>query len=125
MLATPGSLGILICGTGLGMMGTGGTPEGVLSACAIRALGGRLLARLDPQKEDEKRNLAEAGIDCSQLLTEETLVKSDDTYFAASGISGGTFLRGVRFTGTHAICYSMTVRAALANTGRKVAGTSG
>jgi len=92
------------------MMGTGGTPEGVLSACAIRALGGRLLARLDPQKEEEKHALAEAGIDCRPVLTEETLVASDDTYFAASGISGGTFLGGVRYTGTHAICHSMVMR---------------
>jgi fructose-1,6-bisphosphatase II len=92
------------------MMGTGGTPEGVLSACAIRALGGRLLARLDPQLDTEKAALAETGIDCSQLFTEETLIKSDDTYFAASGISGGSFLRGVRFTGTHAICHSMVMR---------------
>ena len=92
------------------MMGTGGTPEGVLSACAIRALGGRMLARLDPQKDEEKRALAEAGIDCRPILTEETLVASDDTYFAASGISGGTFLNGVHYTGTHAICHSMVMR---------------
>jgi len=92
------------------MMGTGGTPEGVLSACAIRALGGRMLARLDPQKEGEKRALAEAGIDCRQILTEAMLVASDDTYFAASGISGGTFLNGVHYTGTHAICHSMVMR---------------
>lgn len=92
------------------MMGTGGTPEGVLSACAIRALGGRMLARLDPQKDEEKRALAEAGIDCRPVLTEETLVASDDTYFAASGISGGTFINGVHYTGTHAICHSMVMR---------------
>lgn len=92
------------------MLGTGGTPEGVLSACAIRALGGRLLARLDPQKDAEKRAMAEAGIDTKRILTEETLVDSDDTYFAATGISGGTFLGGVRFTGTHAMAYSMVMR---------------
>jgi fructose-1,6-bisphosphatase II len=92
------------------MLGTGGTPEGVLSACAIRALGGRLLARLDPQLEDEKLALAEAGIDCNRIFTEETLVNSDDTYFAATGISGGTFLEGVQFTGTHAVTHSLVMR---------------
>lgn len=92
------------------MLGTGGTPEGVLSACAIRALGGRLLARLDPQLDEEKQALAEAGIDCKRIFTEETLVRSDDTYFAATGISGGTFLEGVHFTGTHACTHSLVMR---------------
>jgi len=92
------------------MMGTGGTPEGVLSACAIRAVGGRMLARLDPQKDDEKKALAEAGTDTKSILTEETLVRSDDTYFAATGISGGTFLRGVRFTGRGAVTHSLVLR---------------
>jgi fructose-1,6-bisphosphatase II len=92
------------------MCGTGGTPEGVLSACAIRALGGRMLARLDPQSEAEATALAEAGIDCKQVFTEETLVRSDDTYFAATGISGGAFLEGVAFTGTHAVTHSLVMR---------------
>ncbi|MEF3698781.1 class II fructose-bisphosphatase [Desulfolutivibrio sp.] len=92
------------------MMGTGGTPEGVLSACAIRAVGGRMLARLDPQKDDEKKALIKAGTDTKSILTEETLVNSDDTYFAATGISGGTFLRGVRFTGRGAVTHSLVLR---------------
>lgn len=92
------------------MMGTGGTPEGVLSACAIRAVGGRMLARLDPQKDDEKKALAEAGTDTKSILTEETLVRSEDTYFAATGISGGTFLPGVRFTGRGAVTSSLVLR---------------
>ncbi len=92
------------------MMGTGGTPEGVLSACAIRAVGGRMLARLDPQKDDEKKALAAAGTDTKSILTEETLVRSEDTYFAATGISGGTFLPGVRFTGRGAVTSSLVLR---------------
>ncbi|QLA18117.1 class II fructose-bisphosphatase [Desulfolutivibrio sulfoxidireducens] len=92
------------------MMGTGGTPEGVLSACAIRAMGGRMLARLDPQKDDEKKALAAAGTDTKSILTEETLVGSEDTYFAATGISGGTFLPGVRFTGRGAVTHSLVLR---------------
>ncbi len=92
------------------MMGTGGTPEGVLSACAIRAVGGQMLSRLDPQSDAEKKALAKAGIKTKEILSVETLVKSDDTYFAATGISGGTFLRGVRFTGRQAVTHSLVLR---------------
>ncbi|MFW6324029.1 MAG: class II fructose-bisphosphatase [Desulfovibrionales bacterium] len=92
------------------MMGTGGTPEGVLSACAIRALGGEMFARLDPQKDQEKTALAESGADLDQILTVGTLVRSEDVFFAATGISGGTFLSGVRYTGTGASTRSMVLR---------------
>jgi fructose-1,6-bisphosphatase II len=93
------------------MMGTGGTPEGVLSACAIRALGGEMFARLDPQKEEEKKALALSGIDLGQILTASTLVRSEDVFFAATGISGGTFLAGVRYTGNGATTHSLVLRA--------------
>ncbi|MFP4515512.1 MAG: class II fructose-bisphosphatase [Desulfovibrionales bacterium] len=92
------------------MMGTGGTPEGVLSACAIRALGGEMYARLDPQKPEEKNALAEAGIDVKETLNVSMLVKSEDVFFAATGISGGTFLPGVRYTGTGATTHSLVMR---------------
>ncbi len=92
------------------MMGTGGTPEGVISACAIRIMGGEMYARLDPQKEEEKRALAEAGVDLSRIFTVSTLVNTDDLFFSATGISGGTFLKGVRFTGTGAHTHSLVMR---------------
>ena len=92
------------------MMGTGGTPEGVISACAIRALGGAMLARLDPQSDTERNRLLEAGTNLEQILTAEDLVQSEDVFFAATGISGGTFLRGVRYTGTGAMTHSMVLR---------------
>jgi len=92
------------------MMGTGGTPEGVLSACAIRAVGGQMLARLDPQSDAERQALLDAGMDLSQVLTVETLVKSDDTFFAATGISGGTFLGGVQYSGHGATTHSLVLR---------------
>ncbi len=92
------------------MMGTGGTPEGVLSACAIRGIGGRMLARLDPQSDEERARVLAAGLDPGTVLTEQTLVASEDTHFAATGISGGTFLRGVRYTGRGAITYSLVIR---------------
>ncbi len=92
------------------MMGTGGTPEGVLAACAIKGLGGQILARLDPQSYVEKEAIAEAGIDVREVLTVNDLVRSDECFFAATGISGGTFLRGVAYTGHSAITHSMVLR---------------
>ena len=93
------------------MMGTGGTPEGVLAACAIRGLGGQIYARLDPQSFVEKEAIQKAGIDIRETLTVESLVKSEDVFFSATGISGGTFLRGVQYTGNGAITHSMVIRA--------------
>jgi len=93
------------------MMGTGGTPEGVLSACAIKALGGEMFCRFDPQLVEEKKAVLDFGLDLKATLTVDSLVKSDDVYFAATGISGGTFLSGVRYTGSGAITHSICMRA--------------
>lgn len=93
------------------MMGTGGTPEGVIAACAIKGLGGQIFARLDPQSYVEKEAIQNAGIDIREVLTADNLVKSDEVFFAATGISGGTFLPGVKYTGDGAITYSMVIRA--------------
>ena len=92
------------------MMGTGGTPEGVLSACAIKGMGGQILARLDPQSYVEKEAITEAGIDAREVLTVHDLVRSDDCFFAATGISGGDFLRGVRYSARHAVTHSLVLR---------------
>ncbi len=92
------------------MMGTGGTPEGVLAATAIKIVGGEILARLDPQSRAEKDHILKAGMDLNEVLNVDTLIRSDDIFFAATGISGGTFLRGVKFTGKGAITHSMVMR---------------
>ncbi len=92
------------------MMGTGGTPEGVLSACAIRIMGGEMFARFDPQSENEKRAMEEKGYDLRDIMTVNDLVKSDDIFFSATGISGGTFLRGVRYLGYGAETTSLVMR---------------
>lgn len=89
------------------MMGTGGTPEGVISACAIRALGGQMFARLDPQSEKERQAIESYGTDVDELLTVESLIKSPDAFFAATGISGGSFLSGVKYHSRGAISHSM------------------
>lgn len=92
------------------MMGIGGTPEGVLAACAIKGIGGQMFARLAPQSFVEKEALEKAGIDSREIHTVDTLIRSDDVFFAATGISGGDFLRGVEYTGTGAIAHSMVIR---------------
>lgn len=92
------------------MLGTGGTPEGVLAACAIKGMGGQMLARLDPQSYVEKEAIDEAGIDVREVLTVHDLVRNDDCFFAATGISGGAFLQGVRYSGRNAVTHSMVIR---------------
>jgi fructose-1,6-bisphosphatase II len=92
------------------LMGTGGTPEGVLSACAIKAMGGEMLCRFDPQKEDEKKALVDQGADFNRIYTVKDLIDGDDVFFAATGISGGTFLPGVRYTGAGAVTSSLVMR---------------
>lgn len=92
------------------MMGTGGTPEGVISACAVKGLDGQILSRLDPQSYVEKEAILDAGVDLRAVLTVDDLVKSDDCFFAATGISGGEFLHGVRYSGRHTVTHSMVIR---------------
>ncbi len=93
------------------MMGTGGTPEGVISACAIKGMGGEILARLDPQSYVEKEAIQEADIDLRETLSTDTLIKTDDCFFAATGISGGDFLHGVHYRAHHAVTHSLVIRA--------------
>ncbi|MFO8031716.1 MAG: class II fructose-bisphosphatase [Desulfohalobiaceae bacterium] len=92
------------------LMGTGGTPEGVLSACAIKGLDGEMLCRLDPQKDEEKQGLQDLGVDMKQILSVDDLVDGEDVFFSATGISGGTFLPGVKYTGSGAQTYSLVLR---------------
>jgi fructose-1,6-bisphosphatase II len=83
--------------TGVDMlMGIGGTPEGVISAAAIKCLGGALQARLWPRTPEERDQLIEAGYDVDAVLTHDDLVKSDDCFVSATGVTGGMFLAGVR-----------------------------
>ncbi|MBQ7586179.1 MAG: class II fructose-bisphosphatase, partial [Desulfovibrionaceae bacterium] len=92
------------------MMGVGGTPEGVITACALKGMGGEILARLEPQSYVEKEAIENAGIDLRENLSTNTLVKSDDCFFAATGISGGDFLHGVRYSAQYAITHSLVIR---------------
>ncbi len=93
------------------MMGTGGSPEGVISACAIKGMGGQMLARLDPQSCVEKEAIKQAGVDLKEILSVETLIRGEDAFFAATGISGGDLLKGVKYIGNGAVTHSMVIRA--------------
>ncbi len=83
------------------LMGTGGTPEGVMSACAIRALGGEFLGRIDPQLQTEAKAVAEAGIDTSTWHQRDEIVASPNVFFCATGITTGLMLDGVSRTPDH------------------------
>lgn len=84
-----------------GLIGTGGTPEGIISACAIRALGGEFLARLDPQLPSEIAAVKKAGLDTARWLSTEELVSSDQVAFSATGITTGLLFEGVERTSNH------------------------
>lgn len=103
LAATPGS------GVDL-MMGIGGTPEGVIAACAVRALGGGMLGRLAPQREAERDAVAAAGLAAGAVLTESELVSSDDVFFAATGVTDGVLLAGVRYSADGATTESIVIR---------------
>lgn len=93
-----GSLMAAIPGTGVDvLMGIGGTPEGVISACAVKALNGGMQGMRAPQLEEEIANLKKDNIDIDEVLSIDTLVNTDNAFFAATGITEGSFLEGVRF----------------------------
>jgi len=108
-----GALMAAIPGSGIdALMGTGGTPEGVMSACAIRAIGGEFLARLDPQLQTEAKAVHEAGIDTSRWFERDELITSDDVFFCATGITTGLMLEGVERTKAHYKVQTMMITGA-------------
>ncbi len=100
-------------GTGVDLLwGIGGTPEGVLSAGAIKCLGGQLLGRLWPRDDDERRVAQEAGYDLDEVLDVDRLVATDNVFFAATGVTDGDLLQGVRYLGDgHATTESLVMRS--------------
>jgi fructose-1,6-bisphosphatase II len=79
------------------LWGIGGTPEGVISAAAVKCLGGQLLGRLWPRDEDERTAALEAGYEIERILDRDDLVAGDDVFFSATGITDGDVLQGVRY----------------------------
>ncbi|MCK6091016.1 class II fructose-bisphosphatase [Micrococcus endophyticus] len=93
------------------MMGIGGTPEGIVTACAIKATGGVIQGRLAPTDETEKQKALDAGLDLDAVLSTNDLVTSDHCYFAATGITDGDLLRGVRFVDGRVVTQSIVMRS--------------
>lgn len=104
------------------LIGIGGTPEGVLAACALRAMGGEIQGKLYARDEDELRRGREAGYDFDKILTMDDLVSSEDVFFAATGITDGELLHGVRYFGDGAKTDSLVVRG-LTGTVRQIIAT--
>jgi fructose-1,6-bisphosphatase II len=93
------------------LMGIGGTPEGVISAAAIKCLGGAMQGVLWPRDGDERRRLEEAGYDVDAVLTTDDLVSGDDVFVAATGVTTGALLKGVRYTKEGAATDSIVMRS--------------
>lgn len=91
--------------------GIGGTPEGVITACAMKALGGEILGRLHPRDDEEIRKALDAGHDLDRVLTTDDLVKSDNCFFVATGVTNGDMLRGVAYRGKGAYTRSIVMRS--------------
>ncbi|MBA3364358.1 MAG: class II fructose-bisphosphatase, partial [Actinobacteria bacterium] len=99
-------------GTGVDLlMGIGGTPEGVISAAALKCVGGALQGRLWPRNDDERRQLIDDGYDLDRVLTTDDLVAGEDVFVAATGVTSGALLRGVRSTTEGAVTDSIVMRS--------------
>ncbi|MDB1086921.1 class II fructose-bisphosphatase [Streptomyces sp. ACA25] len=99
-------------GTGVDLLlGIGGTPEGIISACAIKCLGGSLQGKLWPKDEAERRAALDAGHDLDRVLHADDLVSGDNVFLAATGITDGDLLRGVRYSAETATTQSLVMRS--------------
>ena len=93
------------------LLGIGGTPEGVIAAAAIKCMGGELQGRLWPRNDDERAGAEEMGYDLSAVLTTDDLVRGNNCFFAATGITDGELLRGVRYHSDGATTQSLVMRS--------------
>jgi fructose-1,6-bisphosphatase II len=99
-------------GTGVDLLyGIGGTPEGVISAAALKCVGGGIQGRLWPRDDDEREKLVDAGLDPKRVLTTDDLVSGRDVFVAATGVTTGSLLRGVRYLPNGAITDSIVMRS--------------
>ena len=92
------------------LIGIGGSPEGVIAACAMKCLGGAIQAQLHPTSPQEIEAAQAAGIDLSAILTTNDLVKGEDVFVAATGITDGELLKGIRYYKNHATSHSLVMR---------------
>ncbi|MEV6760497.1 class II fructose-bisphosphatase [Streptomyces sp. NPDC051105] len=107
-----GSIYALREGTGVDMLlGIGGTPEGIISACAVKCLGGTIQGKLWPKDDEERQRAIDAGHDLDRVLTTEDLVTGENVFFVATGITDGELLRGVRYRSETALTESIVMRS--------------
>jgi fructose-1,6-bisphosphatase II len=104
------------------LWGIGGTPEGVISAAAIKCIGGQLLGRLWPRDDDERQAAIEAGYDLDRILTCDDLVSGEDVFFSATGVTDGDVLQGVRYQGGRGATTESLVMRSRSGTVRRVFG---
>ncbi|MFJ7292086.1 class II fructose-bisphosphatase [Streptomyces collinus] len=107
-----GSILALREGTGVDLLlGIGGTPEGIISACAVKCLGGTIQGKLWPKDDEERQRALDAGHDLDRVLTTEDLVTGENVFFVATGITDGELLRGVRYRAENATTDSIVMRS--------------
>lgn len=93
------------------LFGVGGTPEGVITAAALKCMGGEIQARLAPRDDGERQRIVDAGIDPDRVLGTDDLVKGDNCFFACTGVTDGELVRGVRFDKAGATTESLVMRS--------------
>ena len=109
-------------GTGVDMLyGIGGTPEGVISAAALKCVGGGIQGRLWPRNDEERQKLLEEGLDSTRVLHTDDLVSGEDVFVAATGVTAGSLLQGVKYTPGGAVTDSIVMRSRSGTVRRVVA----
>jgi fructose-1,6-bisphosphatase II len=103
------------------LWGIGGTPEGVISAAAIKCIGGQLLGRLWPRNDEERSAAVDEGFDLDKVLDCDDLVAGDDVFFSATGVTDGDVLEGVRYQGGRGASTESLVMRSRSGTVRRVA----
>ncbi|ARP72084.1 fructose-bisphosphatase class II [Streptomyces pluripotens] len=93
------------------LLGIGGTPEGIISACAVKCLGGTIQGKLWPKDDEERARAIDAGHDLDRVLTTDDLVSGENVFFVATGITDGELLRGVRYRSETALTESIVMRS--------------
>ena len=105
---------LMTCKTGSGidlLVGVGGSPEAVISACALKCVGGAMQCKLWPRNSEEAARCRELGMDLNAVLSIDDLVTSDNVFFAATGVTDGEMLKGVRYEGDRIYSYSIVMRS--------------
>ncbi len=93
------------------LLGIGGTPEGIITACAMKSMGGVIQGRLWPTDDEERQRAIDAGHDLDAVLDTDTLVTGDDCFFVATGITDGELLEGVRYSANSVSTHSLVMRS--------------